>query len=55
MSLEALGMDGSIMQGRYEEKYKNIREQQRGRSGPEHVQMRQRLPRSTSPQNRATI
>jgi hypothetical protein len=55
MSLEALGMDGRVMQARYNDKYKNIREQQRGRSGPQHVQLRQRLPRARSPQGRANF
>jgi hypothetical protein len=41
IALESLGLDGRVHQGRFEERLKNIREKQRGRSGPAHVQLRE--------------
>lgn len=45
IALENVGLDGRADQGRYQERLKNIREKMRGRSGPFHIPMRQRVVR----------
>lgn len=41
IALENLGLDGRVHQARYEERLKNIRDKQRGRTGPIHLPLRQ--------------
>lgn len=54
--LEALSLPGAaIHQGRYEDRYRNIREKQRGRSGPQHLQVRRGGASARHPQSRATF
>ena len=51
---EALNVPGAgVHQTRYEDRYRNIRQKQRGRSGPSHLQMRGGGTRLRSPQARA--
>jgi hypothetical protein len=52
IALENLGLDGSVHRGRFEERLKNIREKQRGRTGPAHVQLRERYARPIAPELR---
>lgn len=55
-TLEALSLPGAaIHQSRYEDRYRNIREKQRGRSGPQHLQVRRGGTTARSPQSRANF
>lgn len=51
----ALSLDGRVHQLEYDEWLRDIREKQRGRSGPIHIPLRQRAARSVSPQQRANF
>jgi len=52
IALENLGLSGLVHQARYEERLKNVREKQRGRSGPQHIQLRERAVRPVAPELR---
>lgn len=52
IALENLGLDGRVHQGRFEERLKNIRDKQRGRSGPVHIPLRQTGTRYVAPELR---
>ena len=54
--LETLSLPGAVIhQSRYEDRYRNIREKQRGRSGPQHLQLRSGDTSARSPQSRANF
>lgn len=55
IALENLGLNGSADQARYNDRIAAIREKMRGRSGPQHIQMRERAVRPRAPELRATI
>jgi hypothetical protein len=55
IALDNLGLDGRSDQARYNERLKNIREKMRGRSGPQHIQLRERQVRPRAPELRATF
>jgi len=52
IALESLGLPIGTHQQRYKERLKNIREKQRGRTGPQHIQLRQRTVRPAAPELR---
>jgi hypothetical protein len=52
IALESLGLPVGTHQQRYNERLKNIREKQRGRDGPEHLQLRERTARPVAPELR---
>jgi len=52
IALENLGLPGAAYQMRYEERLKNIREKQRGRSGPVHLPIRESIARPAAPELR---
>lgn len=52
VALEALGFDGGQDWGRYQERLKNVREKQRGRSGPSYLPSSKAQARSYDPERR---
>ena len=52
IALEALSLPLGTHQLRYEERLKNIRAKQRGRTGPQHIQLRERYTRPVAPELR---